>query len=95
MLEVSHETTQTPERSLLVALLRRALFDYFGGSASEKESAKEWIFDVEEDEQPFAFSWVCDHLDMNPERVRKYVTQTKLTSSRPTIEWWMRNISAN
>lgn len=89
------ETSPSPERSLLVALLRRALFDFFGGSASEKDAARDWIFDEDSEEEPFSFPWVCAYLDMDPERVRKYVTQTRLTSSRPTIEWWMRNIPAS
>lgn len=88
------ETTPSPERSLLVALLRRALFDYFGGSTSEREAAKDWILEDQDEDEPFSFSWVCSYLDMDAERVRKYVLQTRLVSNRPTIEWWMRNTTA-
>ena len=91
---MQEETAPSPERSLLVALLRRALFDYFGGSATERQAAQDWILDMEDEEEPFSFGWVCSYLDMDPERVRKYVMQTRLVSNRPTIEWWMRNTNA-
>lgn len=95
LVRVMEETvSQSPERSLLVALLRRALFDFFGGSSAERDAAKEWMLEATSSDVPFSFGWVCDHLDMDAERVRKYVFQTKLTSNRPTVEWWMRNIAA-
>lgn len=59
-------TVPSPEKRLLVALLRRAVFDYFGSRAAERAAAEEWFFaeDVDATEL-FSFNWVCTQLDFN------------------------------
>jgi len=58
----------SPEKHLLVAVLRRALFDYVQGSNVEREAAKDWLFD-EEDRAIFTYRWICTHLGMEPESI--------------------------
>lgn len=51
----------SPERNLLVAILRRALFDYCNGSFTERTAAEEWLLD-EDDQASFSFQWICTQL---------------------------------
>lgn len=74
----------TPERHLLVAVLRRALFDYVQGSNLEREAARDWLFD-EDDRAIFTYRWICTHLGMEPEsilsRLRRRKTKTRLVAA--------------
>lgn len=56
----------SPEKKLLIALLRRAVFDYFGSRAAEREAAEEWLFTDDDDStELFSFPWVCTQLDFS------------------------------
>jgi hypothetical protein len=66
----SSTLTITPERNLLAAMLRRALFDFTNGSSEEQVAATEWFFDGLTHE-PFSFAWVCTHLNLDPESIQK------------------------
>ncbi len=57
-----------PERNLLVAVLRRALFDYVQGSSAEKMAARDWLFDGES-QNIFSYLWVCLQLEIEPESI--------------------------
>ena len=65
----ANESVQTPERKLLVALLRRAVFDYFGNRSAEKAAAEEWLFGDSDVRETFTFPWVCQHLDFIPTKI--------------------------
>ena len=43
--EMDDNTVQVPERQLLAAVLKRALFDYFGDDKTEKDLAAAWLFE--------------------------------------------------
>lgn len=73
-IEFSTETTieraehfWTPERQLLFAILRRAMFDYTGSDDSLRDEAAAWIFGELEDPSfdEFSFPWLCDQLNMD------------------------------
>ena len=55
----------SPERNLLVAVLRRALFDYCNGSSAERSAAEEWFLD-DDSEASFSFQWICTQLSIEP-----------------------------
>lgn len=76
------------EYMLLWAMLNRAILDACGTTsenvkswsgarkaAAVRESARAWIFedDTEFRPRPFGIFWVCEHLGINPERVRAEV----------------------
>ena len=66
-----------PEKNLLVAILRRALFDYFGRVESEKLAAKEWLFDAEAVNDEFSFEWVCEQLGNDANEIRNRISTIK------------------
>lgn len=57
------------ERNLLAAVLSRAICDAFGTAHCERHvirSARQWLFGKLMPKQPFSFSWVATHLDLDP-----------------------------
>lgn len=77
-----------PERSLLVAVLERAVFDFVGHKKSAREDAAEWIFGDYDNNEPFSFNWVCSHLDMHPADVLHQIKQMKPRGTQATHQWW-------
>jgi hypothetical protein len=60
------ESTGTPERRLLLAILERALLDYVGNDAEQVQAATEWLFSVESTvNDDFTFPWICQQLDLD------------------------------
>jgi len=64
MQEQHDHSPRIPERHLLVAILRRALFDYVQGSGEEKVAARDWLFD-EDQHTLFSFRWICTQLEID------------------------------
>jgi len=71
-----------PERSLLQAILRRAIDDALGGYNLFKNDspqiiveARRWIFTAQDEHlaPPFSFVWCCEQLGVDVDRVRKFV----------------------
>lgn len=77
-LDLEEPPLPAPERSLLWAVLERAMMDLSGrcleGSQTWRYSgmyvadAAQWF--TSEDESEWTFVWVCDHLQLDPERTR-------------------------
>lgn len=59
-----------PEKHLLAAVLRRALFDYANGAPDEKASAAEWFFAEDDLGHIFTFEYICSHLGFDPQSIR-------------------------
>lgn len=55
-----------PEHNLLIALLNRALLDYLGTQAAERQEAEDWLFDESDLMEPFTYAWVCAQLGIQP-----------------------------
>ena len=64
-----------PERSLLAAVLQRAITDFLTGDGELKESAENWLYgeETEENVDTFQFSYVCEALDFHGEELRKAI----------------------
>jgi hypothetical protein len=77
-----------PERQLLAAVLKRALFDYFGGRREERESARQWFFGEENSEELFSFAWVCAQLDISPDEFVDRISTVRPRGSQKAQEWW-------
>lgn len=86
--------TDTPEVSLLLAVLERAILD-LGGRGNENGTARastvanaleafEWVAADEDD--LWSFIWVCDHLLLSVSRTRQrmFVLATRLRHSHHT-----------
>jgi hypothetical protein len=59
-----------PERTLVAAVLERAVRDVLDGD----EEAVDWFADDDESENaPFSFIWICEQLELDPEKVRASV----------------------
>ena len=84
-----HRRITTPERNLLVALLHRALLDYFGSRRSDKDDARDWLFEESDERDAFSFSWVCSHLDLDRKEILTRIKSTEV-SERSLEMWGMR-----
>ena len=76
------------ERKLLIAVLRRALFDYFGNKKSDKASAAEWLFDESSSTELFSFNWVCEQLGFEPKHVLSRILQLPPRKGMAAQKWW-------
>lgn len=87
--QITERKKSFPERNLLVAMLERALLDYFGNQTIEKDEAEEWLFDdgATEDED-FSFPWICAHLELDRERVLDRLLEMKPTGQISAGHWW-------
>lgn len=77
VLDDYQERPGDPERLLLMEVICRAINDAIGhyrngGNTSyyDKIEARRWIFEREETNQPFGFGWCCEHLNIEPRRLR-------------------------
>jgi hypothetical protein len=79
--QTSPMRTALPETALLLAILERAVRDYLAifedkkyGQVKFQVDAKEWLWHEElEPFEPWGYHWICDHLDIEPEMVRKRI----------------------
>lgn len=77
-----------PERNLLVAMVERALLDYFGNQALEKAEAANWLFGDPKPDQPFSFHWVCGQLDLDAIGVADRLKHIKPRGDLRPQQWW-------
>lgn len=63
-----YQPSFSPERNLLVAVLRRAMFDYCNGSLAERSAAEEWLLE-EDTESSFSYQWICVQLGIDPNTI--------------------------
>ena len=82
------ETRPSAEKNLLVSIIKRALFDYFGGSETERQEAREWLFSEIKGEPPFSFPWICAHLRIEPTDILNSIGAMKPKNDTRTQEWW-------
>ena len=56
-----------PERSLLIAIIQRAVNDYCGSQEKLAREAAEWIFadSDQHGKEAFSFQWICEHVDID------------------------------
>ncbi len=81
--------TGTPERNLLMAILERAIRDYVGNSTQEAEEAQQWIFDNGEPPySEFSFGWICQQLDLIPERIADVIQGMPKRGEHRTAPWY-------
>jgi hypothetical protein len=70
---------ETPEERLLHAVLERAARDFLGTRELDIHSAKEWLFDCDDDaiKDPFSFDWICEHLSIQPDDFRRRILMAR------------------
>lgn len=54
-----------PERHLASAVLKRALYDFFGKDRIVAQDAEEWLFSTDPDLYEFSFVWICEQLTLD------------------------------
>ncbi len=79
-----------PEHELLVAILDRAVLDFYSRRDALRGPAQEWLFEAEEDDGMFSFEWICQHLGLDSEAVRKRVAELQLSSNFAQSHRWLR-----
>lgn len=65
-----------PERCLLGAILERAIWDVVGrASIEDRKAAIRWFNNRKPGDEgtPFSFPWICEHLEVNEDYIRKTV----------------------
>ncbi len=105
MLGILENQSKNPERHLLTAVIKRALFDYFGGDKDEREMAKEWLFDeaaafnreltVDAQLPAFSFKWICFQLDIDPDHFLRRIQDLHPRGAKRTQEWWYQLSMSN
>ena len=88
--EFSTPSLSNPEHELLIAILDRAVLDFYSTRANLKEPAAEWLFENVDELSLFSFDWVCEQLNLEPEAVRKRIAELKLSSSFAQSHRWLR-----
>lgn len=79
----------SPERNLLAEILIRAITDYMGWSADVQRhvsDARAWLCidrNFPKKIEPFSFMWICEHLDLSHEMVRRRILEE---SQKPRSE---------
>ena len=77
-----YQPSFSPERNLLVAVLRRALFDYCNGSVVERTAAEEWLLE-EDTESCFSYQWICVQLGIDPETILSRLRTGRVLTGSP------------
>lgn len=85
------QTTGTPERRLLLAILERAILDFVGNDGLEVTAAEEWIFGDDEGDKnaPFSFPWVCQQLDLDSRSTAQYIRQMPRRGNSRIAPWYV------
>lgn len=84
--------TGSPERRLLLAILERAILDFVGNDSREIQGSSDWIFsdgDNENYENEFSFVWVCEQLDLDPERIANYISAMPKRGNHRIAPWYL------
>lgn len=82
------ETTVVPYeiqciRSLLTAVLSRAILDYLGQHTRDARAARGWFFGRQSINDPLSFLFVCEELGYSSKRIRDYlITQATISPSQ-------------
>jgi hypothetical protein len=87
--------TSLGERKLLVAMLERAVFDYFGNQSDDQAEAAAWLFGDPEGDEIFSFGWVCSQLELDAEGVVNRLQQMSPRKGTSTQQWWAQASSLN
>lgn len=66
-------STFNPERRLLAAVMQRAITDYVSGDGELQESARQWLFGLDDPGESFGFAYICEALDFHMEEMRKAI----------------------
>lgn len=85
-------TTGTPERNLLTAILERAILDYTGNDPEESAKAEEWIFgDLDDpDHEPYTFAWLCNQLDLSIKTTASKIKRMPQRGNSRVAPWYMQ-----
>lgn len=78
-----------PERRLLAAVLQRAVFDYIGAVAEDRQEAAEWFFSNPVNEDEFSFNWICSQLNVDPGMLRNQLVNMKRLEGKVTPQQWL------
>jgi hypothetical protein len=82
--------TGTPERRLLLAILERAILDFVGNDERELEQAEDWLFSHKNSGrvENFSFEWVCEQLDLDPNKISAKIRAMPRRGSRKVAPWY-------
>jgi hypothetical protein len=95
-------STGSPERRLLLAVLERAILDFVGNDPREVEEAAEWLFgdlpSEDEDDTPpptqFSFVWICEELDLDPLSIAAKIRLMPKRGARKVAPWYFADYGA-
>lgn len=74
------------ERSLLAAVMARAICDAFGTAQCEKHiirAARRWLFQEPTPKRPFSFAWTAIYLDLDPDGLQKELLDIQARGEMP------------
>jgi hypothetical protein len=87
-------STGSPERRLILAVLERAILDYVGNDQKELEEAEQWLFgDLKEPSfAPFSFSWVCLQLDLDMQVIARSIAAMPKRGTHKIAPWYFAKV---
>ncbi len=86
-------TTGSPERRLLLAVLERAILDFLGNDSDEIDEAEHWLFTEQNDspQKAFSFAWVCSELDLDLNGVLDKIRKMPRRGESRIPPWYLRD----
>ncbi len=83
-------STGTPERNLLMAVLERAILDYIGNDQKEAQDAGDWLFrDITEPTYyEFSFPWLCQELDLDYRKIARMIQRIPKRGRSRIAPWY-------
>lgn len=88
--ETARTKPQGAEYELLVATLDRAVLDFYSSRDDLRADADEWMFLESDPDEAFSFEWVCDHLGLNPRRLRDRIKELNFPKRVAQTNRWLR-----
>lgn len=86
-------STGSPERRLILAVLERAILDFVGNDLREVQEAEEWLFGERDTptNAPFSFAWVCRELDLDSRVIAEQIRAMPKRGESRIAPWYQRD----
>jgi hypothetical protein len=77
---------ENPEQRLIWAIIERAVRDALGNQSADVLNATEWIWELSgEALSPFSFSWCCETLGLDTEKMRQKIMNMRTTLQKSPL----------
>mgnify|MGYP000955136856 CR=1 FL=1 len=89
-MEFTRPILLSPEAELLLAILDRAVLDYYGNDETSEEEACDWLFGGSDPNVPFSLEWICDYLGLQSTNLRGHIRKICIPREVSQAHRWIR-----